>query len=255
MKLASWNINSINLRKDTVLEWIYNQNIDVLSLQEIKCETNKFPYDFFNTKGFFTEVLGQKGYNGVAVISKFPIKLIRGKLPDFNDPEIQSRYLEVEINDFILTSIYAPNGNPTNSPKFDYKIHWMNALFQHSKSLIESEKPVILAGDFNVIPEEIDCWDERIWEKDALALPETRSLFRSIKHLGFFDAFRLINNNKKEWSFWDYQNGSWNKDFGIRIDHFLINSFAADTIKNCEIDRAPRGKERPSDHTPIICEF
>ena len=255
MKFASWNINSINLRKDAVLKWMSDESIDVLGLQEIKCETEKFPQGFFKENGYYIEILGQKSYNGVAIISKYPIKLIRSTLPNLNEKVHQSRYLEVEINNYIFTSIYVPNGNPINTEKYEYKGEWLSSLIEHSKFLLNIEKPVILAGDFNVIPEEIDCWDKKVWENDALATLFIRKQFRTIKNLGYFDAFRLFNPNKSEWSFWDYQHGSWNKDYGIRIDHFLINSHAADRVKNCKIDKAPRGREKPSDHTPIIVEF
>ena len=255
MKLASWNVNSINLRKEKVLNWITSQNIDILGLQEIKCEEDKFPKEFFLEKNFHVEIIGQKSYNGVAIISKYPIRVLNKHLPEFTEEIPQARYLEVEIKGYIFCSIYVPNGNPLNSEKFEYKIEWLDALILHAKKLLEFEIPVILAGDFNIIPEEIDCWDENVWQNDALATPEIRKKFRIIKNLGFFDSYRLVNKNKIEWSFWDYQNGSWNKDHGIRIDHLLINSFGADKIKDCQIDRSLRGKNKPSDHTPIFASF
>lgn len=255
MKLASWNVNSINLRKEKVLNWITSQNIDILGLQEIKCEENKFPREFFLEKNFHVEIIGQKSYNGVAIISKYPIRVLNKHLPEFTEEIPQARYLEVEIQGCIFCSIYVPNGNPLNSEKFEYKIEWLDALILHAKKLLEFEIPVILAGDFNIIPEEIDCWDENVWQNDALATPEIRKKFRILKNLGFFDSYRLVNKNKIEWSFWDYQNGSWNKDHGIRIDHILINSFGADKIKDCQIDRSLRGKNKPSDHTPIFASF
>ena len=255
MKLASWNVNSINLRKEKVLNWITSQNIDILGLQEIKCEEDKFPKEFFLEKNFHVEIIGQKSYNGVAIISKYPIRVLNKHLPEFTEEIPQARYLEVEIKGYIFCSIYVPNGNPLNSEKFEYKIKWLDAFILHAKKLLEFEIPVILAGDFNIIPEEIDCWDENVWQNDALATPEIRKKFRIIKNLGFFDSYRLVNKNKIEWSFWDYQNGSWNKDHGIRIDHLLINSFGADKIKDCQIDRSLRGKNKPSDHTPIFASF
>ena len=255
MKLASWNVNSINLRKEKVLNWITSQNIDILGLQEIKCEEDKFPKEFFLEKNFHVEIIGQKSYNGVAIISKYPIRVLNKHLPEFTEEIPQARYLEVEIQGCIFCSIYVPNGNPLNSEKFEYKIEWLDALILHAKKLLEFEIPVILAGDFNIIPEEIDCWDENVWQNDALATPEIRKKFRIIKNLGFFDSYRLVNKNKIDWSFWDYQNGSWNKDHGIRIDHLLINSFGADKIKDCQIDRSLRGENKPSDHTPIFASF
>ena len=167
----------------------------------------------------------------------------------------RQRYLEVKIKNYVFSSIYVPNGNPINSEKLEYKLSWIEAFIEHAKGLLKFEMPVILAGDYNIIPEEIDCWDEQVWKNDALAIPDIRFKFREIKNLGYFDSFRLINKNKCEWSFWDYQNGSWNKDHGIRIDHILINSYGADEIKDCKIDKSLRGLNKPSDHTPIFATF
>ena len=255
MKFASWNINSINLRKEAVLNWIITQDIDVLGLQEIKCEEANFPKSFFTDNNYFVEVIGQKGYNGVAIISKYPIEVLNRNIPNFVEEISQARYLEVKIKDYVFSSIYVPNGNPINSEKLEYKLSWIEAFIEHARCLLEFEMPVILAGDYNIIPEEIDCWDEQVWKNDALAIPDIRFKFREIKNLGYFDSFRLINKNKCEWSFWDYQNGSWNKDHGIRIDHILINSYGADEIKDCKIDKSLRGLNKPSDHTPIFATF
>ena len=255
MKFASWNINSINLRKEAVLNWIITQDIDVLGLQEIKCEEANFPKSFFTDNNYFVEVIGQKGYNGVAIISKYPIEVLNRNIPNFIEEISQARYLEVKIKNYVFSSIYIPNGNPINSEKLEYKLSWIEAFIEHARCLLEFEMPVILAGDYNIIPEEIDCWDEKVWKNDALAIPDIRFKFREIKNLGYFDSFRLINKNKCEWSFWDYQNGAWNKDHGIRIDHILINSYGADKIKDCKIDKSLRGMNKPSDHTPIFATF
>ena len=255
MRFASWNVNSIKIRIDTVLEWLIDKNIDVLALQEIKCEDQNFPYEKFEEKGYFSEVVGQKSYNGVGIISKMPIKIKNKSLPFSEEENNQARYLEAEIDGFNFASIYLPNGNPINTPKFEYKIMWMKCLIQHTKNLLKNESPIILAGDFNVIPEDRDCWEPSLWIDDALAIKEIRALFRTLKYIGYHDSFRILNPQAVEWSFWDYQGGAWNKDNGIRIDHLLMNSFAIDKLKKCNIDKSPRGKNKPSDHVPIWCEF
>ena len=255
MRFASWNINSIKIRIDTVLEWLIENNIDVLALQEIKCENQNFPYEKFKEIGYYSEVIGQKSYNGVGIISKKPIYIKNKFLPFSEEENIQARYLEADIDGFNFSSIYLPNGNPVNTIKFEYKKMWMKSLIKHAGGLLKKEAPVILAGDFNVIPEDRDCWDPSIWIHDALAIKEIRELFRTLKNIGYHDSFRIQNPKAIEWSFWDYQGGSWNKDNGIRIDHLMMNSFAIDKLKNCKIDKSLRGLNKPSDHVPIWCEF
>ena len=255
MKFASWNINSINIRLEHLVKWIKENEIDVICLQEIKSTKENFPLNKLKSENLNIEFVGQKSYNGVAIISNKPIKFRRDDLPSNNNDNPQARYLEVEIEDTIFSSIYLPNGNPINSDKLLYKIDWMKNLIFHSKNLLKEEKKIILAGDYNVIPKDIDCWDPKFWENDALALLEIRKLYRELCHSGFYDAFRVINKNKIEWTFWDYQGGAWNKDYGIRIDHLMLNSFAIDKLKNCKIDKSMRGIEKPSDHVPIWGEL
>tara|TARA_B100000965_G_C19405871_1_gene675382 strand:+ start:107 stop:886 length:780 start_codon:yes stop_codon:yes gene_type:complete len=255
MKFASWNINSIKMREATLSNWIINNDIDAIAIQEIKCENENFPFENFKKIGFNCEVLGQKSYNGVAILSKYPINVRETKLPNLNEESPQSRYLEVEINDFIFSSIYLPNGNPLNSDKYDYKIKWLNSFISHAKNLLKLEIPIILCGDYNVIPEDMDCWDPRVWKSDALGIDQVRDLFRSFKNDGYYDAFRSKNVNDVKWTFWDYQNGSWSKDHGIRIDHFILSPNAVDKLIDCDIDKEPRGKNKPSDHVPIWCEL
>ena len=255
MKFASWNINSIKMRFEALSSWIIDNNIDVIAIQEIKCETEKFPFEHFKNLGFKCEVIGQKSYNGVAIISKHPINIRETKLPNLIEKEAQSRYIEVEIGGFIFSSIYLPNGNPINSDKYLYKLEWMRSLISHAQNLLKLELPIILCGDYNVIPEDLDCWDTQIWESDALGTKEIRDLFRSFKNIGYYDAYRSKNGNKIKWTFWDYQGGCWNKDNGIRIDHIMLSPEAVDKLIECEIDKEPRGKNKPSDHVPIWCEM
>ena len=156
---------------------------------------------------------------------------------------------------FIFSSIYLPNGNPINSDKYLYKLEWMRSLISHAQNLLKLELPIILCGDYNVIPEDLDCWDTQIWESDALGTKEIRDLFRSFKNIGYYDAYRSKNGNKIKWTFWDYQGGCWNKDNGIRIDHIMLSPEAVDKLIECEIDKEPRVKNKPSDHVPIWCEM
>ena len=255
MRFASWNINSINIRVDQLLEWIKKNKIDVICLQEIKSTNENFPFNKLKSENLNIEFVGQKSYNGVAILSIKPIKLRRNALPSGNNQDSQARYIEVEIENTIFSSLYVPNGNPINSEKLAYKLDWLKNLIFHSKNLLKEEKKIVLAGDYNVIPKDIDCWDPIPWSNDALALLEVRKLFREFSFLGFYDAYRVINKTKSEWTFWDYQGGSWNKDYGIRIDHLMLNSLATDKLKNCKIDKSMRGKEKPSDHVPIWGEL
>ena len=221
----------------------------MLLLQEIK--TLEFPEMEFTSLGYRTAFVGQKSYNGVALLSKHPIHEVITALP--GDPtDDHSRYIEATVDGYRVASIYLPNGNPVGTEKFPYKLAWMQRLRAHMADLLDLEMPVVLGGDYNVIPEPKDCYNPRAWEGDALYQPETRALFKSMLHLGYTDAFRALNEAPHCYSFWDYQAGRWQRDEGIRIDHFLLSPEAADRLQACTIDREPRGRERASDHTPVI---
>jgi exodeoxyribonuclease-3 len=225
---------------------------DVLMVQELK--GLEFPSADFKTLGYETVAVPQKAYNGVAIFSKTPVKVIHEKLPG-DDTDEQSRYLEVEINDTRLINIYAPNGNPCPGDKFDYKLRWMDRLITHLEHLHSQNIPFIIGGDFNIIPEEKDCWDPKVWINDALFRIESRAKYRALLNLGLTDAFRVFDTRPGQYTFWDYQAGSWPKNFGIRIDHFLLSPHFADRLTACTIDAKPRSWEKPSDHTPIILEI
>jgi exodeoxyribonuclease-3 len=249
MKIATWNVNSIKVRMPIVLDWLGVQQPDVLLLQEIK--TLEFPEMEFTGLGYRTAFVGQKSYNGVALLSKHPIHDIITALP--GDPaDDHSRYIEATVEDYRVASIYLPNGNPVGTEKFPYKLAWMERLQAHMAALLDREMPVVLGGDYNVIPEPKDCYNPRAWEGDALYQPETRASFRAMLNLGYTDAFRALNEAPHCYSFWDYQAGRWQRDEGIRIDHFLLSPQAADLLQACVIDREPRGRPQPSDHTPVI---
>jgi exodeoxyribonuclease-3 len=252
MKIASWNVNSLKARLDHVRTFLTERAPDVLMAQELK--GLEFPADIFKTIGYETVAVPQKAYNGVAVFSKTPIKIIHEKLPG-DDADEQARYLEVEINDTRLINIYAPNGNPCPGDKFDYKLRWLDRLFLHLKNLRGQDISFAIGGDFNIIPEEKDCWDPKAWIDDALFRIESRAKFRAMLNLGLTDAFRVFNTNPGQYTFWDYQAGCWPANKGIRIDHFLLSPQLTDRLTACTIDSTPRSWDKPSDHTPILLEI
>ena len=257
VKIASFNINGIKARANALMSWLREAQPDVALLQEIKSVSENFPSDLFKDLGYNVAVNGQKSFNGVAILSKLPIEDIVTRLPgDIEDD--QARWLEVTIvgNQAIrMCNLYLPNGNPTPGPKYDYKLSWMRRLHEKAKELIDSEIPAFMAGDYNIIPQAEDAANIGAWEQDALFLPESRTEFRRILNLGFTDAFRAKHNGSGHYSFWDYQAGAWDRDDGIRIDHFLLTPQCADLLKNCQIDKHIRSKEKPSDHVPIWIEI
>lgn len=259
MKIATFNINGIKARLPRLLEWLDEFQPDVACLQEIKSIDENFPRLEFEDKGWIVETHGQKSFNGVAFISKHPINDIQRGLPALDGgnctEDEQARYIEGVVNGVRIASIYLPNGNPRPGLKFDYKLAWMDRLSNHAENLLKSEQPVVLAGDYNVIPQDEDCYDPAAWTEDALTQPESRARFRSILHLGYTDALRQIKPHGAAYSYWDFQRGAWQKDNGIRIDHLLLSPQAADLLKDCQVDRTPRGKEKPSDHTPVWVEL
>lgn len=255
MKIATFNVNSINARLPNVLAWIDEAVPDAVVLQEIKCIDAKFPAGDFEERGYNVAVHGQKTYNGVALLSKHPIDDIRTGLAG-DDSDEQARFIEALIMPadtapIRLGGLYLPNGNPAPGPKYDYKLAWMERLEAHARHRLAEEDAFILAGDFNVIPQAEDCYDPAAWRDDALFRPETRAAFRRLVHLGLTDALRQIRPLSVDYTFWDYQRGAWEKDHGIRIDHLLLSPQAADRLKDAGIDRKVRGREKASDHVPV----
>lgn len=256
MRIATWNINSIKVRQQAVVDWLAAGNADVLCLQEIKCETTAFPTDAFEEIGFSCAVVGQKSYNGVALLSKLGLDDVREGLPgDAGDD--QARYVEAVVQGVRIGCLYLPNGNPVeDEAKYGYKLAWMDRLRSHAQSLLAADEPFVLAGDYNVIPTAEDCWDVAEWAEDALYRLPTRQAFRRLVHLGLTDAFRAAHPDRAgAFSFWDYQKGRWHRDEGIRIDHLLLSPAAADRMIDAGIDREPRGKQKASDHTPVWCDL
>ncbi|HUT50960.1 MAG TPA: exodeoxyribonuclease III [Alphaproteobacteria bacterium] len=256
VKIASWNVNSIKARLPNVLDWLSSADPDIVLLQEIKSVEETFPALEISGLGYNLAISGQKSYNGVAILSKTPLEIEHRSLPGDESDE-QARYVEAvtETDAGVLrvASIYLPNGNPVDSDKFGYKLGWMKRLERHARDLLALEEPTILGGDYNVIPNDEDCYDPAAWAGDALFRPESRSAFRALVNLGFTDAFRSFKAGPGAYTFWDYQAGAWQKDNGIRIDHLLLSPQAADLLVESDIDRAPRGKPKASDHTPIWC--
>jgi len=259
VKIATWNVNSVKARLQLVLGWLKEAKPDVCLLQEIKCQTDAFPALEIEELGYNLAVVGQKSYNGVAILSRAPIEDIRKSLPG-HDGDEQARYVEgvTAFGDLVVrvASIYLPNGNPVDTEKFSYKLAWLERLRDHASELLKLEEPVILAGDYNVIPGEDDVYNPKAWVNDALFRPESRAAFRRIVNLGYTEAFRTLHPNEiHKYTFWDYQAGAWQKDQGLRIDHLLLSPQAADRLVACEIDRDERARERASDHVPIWVEL
>jgi exodeoxyribonuclease-3 len=254
VKIATWNVNSIKARLEPALAWLKQAQPDVVALQEIKTVDENFPREAFEALGYNCAVHGQKSYNGVALLSKRPMEDVTPRLHG-DDGDDHARYLEALVTGdkgvVRLATIYAPNGNPWPGPKFDYKLAWLERLRLHAKKLLKNEEPVVLMGDYNIIPEDKDAAKPKAWLKDALFQPESKAALRRIEHLGYTDAFRALHPEGGHYTFWDYF-GSWERNNGIRIDHLLLSPHALDKLKGVGIDKDVRGaSEKPSDHVPV----
>jgi exodeoxyribonuclease-3 len=257
MRIATWNVNSVNARLETVLRWFEEAQPDVACLQEIKCVDEKFPAEAFERLGYNLAIHGQKTYNGVAILSKQPLEDVRRGLPE-GDGDDHARYIEALVSGpqpVRVASIYLPNGNPVASEKFAYKLAWMDRLHRHAQSLLAFEEPLALLGDYNVIPEPRDAEFPANWTGDALFQPESRAAFRALKWLGFSEAYLQADGAPGAYTFWDYQAGAWQRNNGIRIDHALLSPQAADKLRGVTIHRDVRGWEKPSDHVPLVIEL
>jgi exodeoxyribonuclease-3 len=252
MKIATFNVNGINARLPRLIEWLEEAKPDVVCLQELKADDEKFPLSAIRDAGYGAVWHGQKGFNGVAILARGrdPVEIRRG-LPDDPDPS-HSRYIEAEVDGVVVGSIYLPNGNPQPGPKFEYKLAWFDRLIDHAATLFATEKPVVLAGDYNVIPTETkdDVFSARAMASDALMQPESRAAYRRLLHHGWTDAIRARHPRGPVYTFWDYQAGAWARDAGFRIDHLLLSPVAADRLADAGVDKAARGKEKASDHAP-----
>jgi exodeoxyribonuclease-3 len=258
MRIATWNVNSVKQRLDNATAWLAECRPDIVCLQETKCVDDAFPTDSFESLGYNVAIHGQKGFNGVAVLSKLPFDEVTARLPGDNGDE-QARFLETVVSTrdgaVRIASIYLPNGNPPDTDKYPYKIRWMDRLIEYARERMALEEPLIMARDYNVIPSAADARNPSAWVDDALFLPQTRNRFRSLINLGLTDAVRAASDSADLYTFWDYQAGAWQKNNGIRIDHVLLSPQATDRFVSATIDRHVRAWEKPSDHVPVVVDL
>ncbi|UOA31780.1 Exodeoxyribonuclease III [Sulfitobacter sp. DSM 110093] len=258
MKIASFNINGIKARVAALPEWLDEAQPDVVVLQEIKSVDEAFPREMLEERGYNVETHGQKSFNGVAILSKLPLEDVTRGLPG-DDADDQARWIEATVMGDEMAvrvcGLYLPNGNPVPGPKYDYKLAWMARLQARAEALLAEETPFLMAGDYNIIPQAEDAAKPDSWREDALFRPESRAAWRRLVNLGLTDAFRARTQGPGHYSFWDYQAGAWNRNNGIRIDHFLLSPSCADRLRDCQIDRDVRGRDKPSDHVPIWVEL
>jgi len=253
-RIATWNVNSVRARLPRVLEWLKEASPDVVLLQETKTVDDNFPRLEIEDLGYNIALHGQKNFNGVAILSKSPLDDVSRGLPG-DDGDEQARYIEAFTAGVRVASIYLPNGNPAPGDKFDYKLAWLDRLYDHMQAVLRYEEATVFGGDYNVCPTDIDVYDPVGWAADALCRPESRARFRALLHLGLTDAFRALHPEPHRYTFWDYQGRAWQNDNGLRIDHLLLSPQAADRLRGCDVDKDPRAKEKASDHTPVWCEL
>ena len=258
VRVAAWNVNSVRSRIVHLAGWLKAVKPDVVLLQELKVMNEGFPRLEVEDLGYNLAIVGQKTYNGVAILSRHPMTVEATRLPG-DEKDEHARYVEalIEADGKVLrvASIYLPNGNPVDSDKFPYKLAFLDRLHDHAQMLLEYEEPLVLGGDYNVAPTDDDVYDPVSWKDDALCRPETRAKFRRLLNLGLVDAYRALHAEPNRYTFWDYQSGRWQKDEGLRIDHLLLSPQAADRLSDADIDRDPRKLDKPSDHTPVWCEL
>ena len=254
MKIATFNINGIKARTEALLDWLAEAQPDVACLQEIKSVDEAFPREAFEALGYRVETHGMKAFNGVAILSKLPLEDVTRRLPG-DEADEQARWIEATVigpkRAVRLCGLYLPNGNPTPGPKYDYKLAWMDRMLTRTRTLLADEQPLVLCGDYNVIPQAEDAAHPQNWLSDALYLPQTRAAYQRLLNLGLTDAIRAQNPAPGTYTFWDFQAGAWERNNGIRIDHLLLSPQAADLLQASGIDKAVRGRDRPSDHVPV----
>ncbi len=261
--IATWNVNSVKARLSNVLAWLESNPVDILLLQELKCETDAFPAMEFEDRGYNLAIHGQKTYNGVAICSKFPLEDVMRGLPEISsrlrgeEVDAQARYIEALVNIpngvLRVASAYIPNGQEVGSDKFLYKLNFLDRLYAHWQERLAWNEMAVLGGDFNVAPEAIDVHDPKAWEGNILFHPEERARLRALLHLGLYDAFRVKHPTTQQFSWWDYRGGGYERGIGARIDHLLLSGIAVDKLSDVAIDESPRGQEKPSDHAPVVC--
>ncbi|MBI1172012.1 exodeoxyribonuclease III [bacterium] len=261
MKIATYNINGIKARTQALLDWLAEASPDVVCLQEIKSVDEAFPREPFERLGYRVETHGMKAFNGVAILSRLPLEDVTRRLPprsDADDPDEQARWIEATVlgkRAVRVCGLYLPNGNPAPGPKYDYKLAWMDRMLARTRTLLGQEEPLVLCGDYNVIPQAEDAANPKDWIEDALFLPQSRAALQRLINLGLTDAIRARNQSPGHYTFWDFQRGAWERNNGIRIDHLLLSPQAADLLVDAGIDKAVRGRDKPSDHVPVWIEL
>lgn len=257
LKIATFNINGVKARIETLCDWLDNSAPDVALLQEIKSVDEGFPRDLIEDRGYHLATHGQKGFNGVAILSKYPLEDVTRGLPG-DDDDAQARWIEATVVGDValrICGLYLPNGNPAPGPKYDYKLAWMERMLARARALLADEMPSLMAGDYNIIPQPADAARPEIWADDALFAPQSRAAYQRILHLGWTEAFRTRHPQAGHYSFWDYQAGAWEKNNGIRIDHHLLSPQAADLLVDAWIEKDLRARDKPSDHVPVWIEL
>lgn len=252
MRLATWNVNSVRAREALVADWLGRVQPDLLLLQETKCRADAFPAERFAQLGYLSEVVGQRGYNGVAVLSREPVEVTARALPGCED---QARYIEVDAGGVRVGNLYLPNGNSGGDEGYAYKLRFMDALAERAAALLAEDVPLVLAGDYNVAPTDEDFYPGTLGRDDALRRTESRAAFRRLLWLGLTDAVRALHPRERIWTFWDYQHGSWPQDRGLRIDHALLSAELLDRLVSAAPDRMERDRPQPSDHVPVVVEL
>ena len=255
MRLASWNVNSIRQREQHVARWLERVRPDILVLQEIKCEAMNFPELSFAAQGYRAEIVGQKAYNGVAVLSRIPAEVTHRALPGLPEIDSQARYIEVRSGGIVVGGLYLPNGNSGGADGFAAKLRWLDRLGDHAAAMLDAETDFVLLGDYNVCPTDADFAPGALAPNDALVHPESRARFRRLLWLGLTDAVRALHPTKPNYSFWDYQSAAWERDSGLRIDHALLSPVLAERLISAVPDRDERGRAQPSDHVPVLIEL
>jgi exodeoxyribonuclease-3 len=249
MKIAAWNVNSIKVRLPHVAQWLASHQPDVLCLQELKCETAAFPYEAVKAAGYEAVVVGQKAYNGVALLSRTPLQDVVTGIPGY--PDVQQRVIAGTLNNTRVISVYCPNGEETTSPKYSYKLEWYGALENYLRQELTRYPRLVVAGDFNIAPEDRDVYDPQAWKGQVLCSEPERAAFHKLIDLGFADSFRLFQQAEKTWSWWHYRVNAFQRNMGLRIDHLLVSQALKALCRESGIDKEPRGWERPSDHAPV----
>jgi exodeoxyribonuclease-3 len=254
MKIATWNVNSINIRMEMLTKWLADSEIDVICFQETKTVDEAFPHEALKEAGYESAFIGQKSYNGVAIVSRFPIRDVQKNFPD-DDDESPKRLIAATVNGVRIVNTYIPNGTELWTDKFTFKLDWLQRLRRYFDDTCDANKDVLLCGDFNVAMEDADVWSVPAWQGKIHFTKTERAAMYNVKQWGFTDLFRKLNGDLQEFSWWNYREGAWQRNRGLRIDYIWTSPSLAAKATSCHIDKAPRALERPSDHAPVIAEF